>query len=105
MRSMSTALVLILAATLAAAAETAIGAPTPPAATPPSGAAAKWTLVVCAPGYPGTTGQAQPTMDALAAAVGRAAGLEEGTLGAVYHESLAGGLARLEQKDAAFALV
>jgi hypothetical protein len=62
-------------------------------------------LVVCAPGYPGTTAQAQTTMDGFARVVGAAAGWPEGRLGAVYHESLAGGVARLRESDAALALV
>jgi hypothetical protein len=63
------------------------------------------TVVVCAPGYPGSTKEAQPTMDAFAAAAGDATGWPRGDLAAVYHETEAGGLARLAQPDAAFALV
>jgi hypothetical protein len=55
------------------------------------------TLVACAPGYPGNTEQAQPTMDELAAALGLA--------GAVYHRDLEAGLARLSLDDAAVAMV
>lgn len=62
-------------------------------------------LVVCAPGYPGTTADAQPSMDALAAAVARAAGWPKGSLAAEYHETEAGGTARLSRPDAALALV
>ncbi|HEV8336597.1 MAG TPA: hypothetical protein VGR67_09290 [Candidatus Polarisedimenticolia bacterium] len=62
-------------------------------------------LVVCSPGSPGTTGDAQPTMDAFARAASRISGLQEGSLEAVYHETAEGGFERLSQPDAAFALV
>lgn len=67
--------------------------------------AAPLTLVTCAPGFPGTTAEAQPAMDALAAALGRAAGLPEGGLGAVYLPTEAAGLTRLGAADAGLALV
>lgn len=63
------------------------------------------TLVVCAPGYPGSTAEAQPAMDALAAAVAAAAGWQPGELRAVYHEAEEAGLVRLAQPDAAVTLV
>lgn len=63
------------------------------------------TLVVCAPGYPGSTAEAQPAMDALAAAAAVAAGWLPGELRAVYHETEQAGLARLAEPDAALALV
>jgi hypothetical protein len=62
------------------------------------------TLVICAPGYPGSTAEAQPAMDALALAVSRAAHLPQGSFTAVYDESEAGGLRRLAGKDAALVL-
>jgi hypothetical protein len=62
-------------------------------------------LVICAPGYPGTTAQARPVMDTFAAAAARAAGWPAGGLSAVYHEREEPGLARLAQDDAALALV
>ena len=62
------------------------------------------TLVVCAPGYPGSAAEAKPAMDALAAALARAARLPEGSLAAVYEETEAGGLGRLKDKDAALLL-
>jgi len=62
-------------------------------------------LVACAPGYPGTTAQAQATMDRFAAAAETAAGWKPGGLGAVYHETLEGGVARLAEADAVLALV
>jgi hypothetical protein len=62
-------------------------------------------LVACAPGYPGTTAQAQATMDRLASAMAAAAGWKPGSLGAVYHETFEGGVARLGAPDAVLALV
>ena len=63
------------------------------------------TLVVCAPGYPGTTVEAQPAMDTLAAATAGAAGWIAGELAAVYFETEQGGVDRLSRPDAAMALV
>jgi hypothetical protein len=71
------------------------------AAAPP----ARITLVAAAPGYPGTTAEAQPNMDALAAAIARGAGLPEGAVAAVYASTEEDGLARLRRPDAALALV
>src|SRR3954463_11385359 len=59
------------------------------------------TLLVCAPGYPGSTTEAQPTMDALARALSKEAGLE---VRAVYEETEALGIERLKAKDAALLL-
>ena len=53
------------------------------------------TLVACAPGYPGTTEDAQPVLDAFARAAESAAGWAEGGLGAVYLNRLEEGVARL----------
>src|SRR5258705_182793 len=69
------------------------------------GASARWMLVVCSPGSPGTTAEAQPTLDSFAQAAGRAAGWPVGSLGAVYFESAEGGLPRLSRPDAALAMV
>ncbi|HSL19425.1 MAG TPA: PhnD/SsuA/transferrin family substrate-binding protein [Methylomirabilota bacterium] len=63
------------------------------------------TLVVCAPGYPGSTAEAQPAMDALAAAVAGAAGPGPDGLEAAYFETEAGGLAALAEPDAGLALL
>jgi hypothetical protein len=60
--------------------------------------AAPATVVFCAPGYPGTTAEAQPSMDAFAAALGA-------EVGAVYHETEKGGEARIAEADAGLALV
>lgn len=85
---------LVALATLALAA-------TPALASPPE----RSLLVVCAPGSPGTTAEAQPTMDAFAAALAAKAGMPATSLGAVYHETEASGVERLRAKDAALALV
>src|SRR5436189_238179 len=58
------------------------------------------TLVVCAPGSPGTSVEAQSAMDALAASLARAAHLPPGSIAAVYDETEAGGLKRLGEKSA-----
>jgi len=62
------------------------------------------SLVVCAPGYPGSTAEAQPAMDQLAAAVAAAAGWKPGELKAAYFETEQAGLDRLSSDDAALAL-
>lgn len=84
---------------LAALAALALAAGASPAAAP------RHLLVVCAPGSPGTTAEAQPTMDAFAAAVAARAGLPAGALGAVYDEAEASGVARLRAQEAALAMV
>lgn len=58
------------------------------------------TIVVCAPGYPGSTAEAASVMDAFAEAVAAAAGQRYGAFAAEYHETEAGGLARLVRPDA-----
>ena len=62
------------------------------------------TLVVCAPGSPGTSVEAQSAMDALAASLARAAHLPPGSIAAVYDETEAGGLKRLGEKSAGMVL-
>jgi len=62
-------------------------------------------LVFCAPGYPGTTAEAQPAMDAFARALARAAGQPEGSFAAAYHETEEGGMARLAEPDASLAIL
>jgi hypothetical protein len=66
---------------------------------------ARKVLVVCAPGYPGSTAEAQPTMDVFAAAAAKTAGWKTDELGAVYYEALETGVAALQAKDATLALV
>ena len=67
------------------------------AAAPP-----KPLLVVCSPGSPGTSAEAQATMDLFAEALSARAGVP---LAAVYEESEEAGVERLRAKDAAAALV
>lgn len=74
-------------------------------AAAPAPARARPHLVVCAPGYPGSTAEAQPAMDALAGAIAAAAGWPPGELAATYFETEKAGLARLAEPDAALALV
>ena len=61
------------------------------------------TLVICAPGYPSNSEEAQPTMDALSRAIEISGGLAPDDLEAVYQPSIDGGLAALG--EAALALV
>ncbi len=65
----------------------------------------KAALVFCAPGYPGTTEEAQPRMDEVAQALGELAGWPKERLSAVYFPQEKAGLARLAEADAALALV
>jgi hypothetical protein len=62
-------------------------------------------LVACAPGYPGTTEQAQPTMDDFARLLAAAAGWEEGRVTAEYQADEAAGVARLRADDTHVALI
>src|SRR2546421_11041413 len=62
------------------------------------------TLVVCAPGYPGTAGEAQPAMDALARALAAEAKLPPSSLSVVYEETEAAGMRRLARQDASLLL-
>jgi hypothetical protein len=75
------------------------------AASIAAAAATETTLVVCAPGFPGTTREAQPTMDDLAGGVGRAAGWSPGRIGAVYHPTVEGGVEALSGARAGLAIV
>lgn len=70
-------------------------------AAPPEGPRA---LVFCAPGYPGTTEEAQPRMTDIAAALADGAGWKGG-LTATYFPSEKAGLARFAELDAVLALV
>lgn len=65
----------------------------------------KTSVVACAPGYPGTTEEAQNAMDAFASALSRTAHWPEESLSAVYVPSENDGLARLRAPDAGVALV
>jgi hypothetical protein len=76
------------------------------AATPSDVAAqaGTMTLVVCAPGYPGSTAEAQSAMDVFAAAIAAGAGWKPGELRAVYFETEQPAVDRLAAPDAAVAL-
>jgi hypothetical protein len=59
-----------------------------------AGATDQQVVVICAPGSPGTTEEAQPTMDTFATAVSASAGT---TIAAVYEPADAGGVKRIEK--------
>jgi hypothetical protein len=63
------------------------------------------TLVFCAPGYPGGSGDAQPFVDQFAKAAAASAGWKPDSLGAIYDPSEQGGLAKLGDKDSVLAFV
>ena len=73
------------------------------AAAPARAADAPVTVVACAPGYPGSTAEAQPSMDAFATALTKAAGWASGQVVASYASTEKDGLARLA--EAGIALV
>jgi len=62
-------------------------------------------FVACAPGYPGSTDEAQSVMDGFAAALAEAASWSRGSVHAEYHEDETRGIERLERADVGFALV
>ena len=62
-------------------------------------------FVVVAPGYPGTTTEAQASMDAFAAALSAQAGWTAGSVVAAYFEKERAGMERLQKPDAALAMV
>lgn len=74
-------------------------------ASAPAPSAATATIVVCAPGYPGSTEDAKPTMALFARAVERAAGRPQGSIDAIYHESEEAGVTRIKDPSSALALV
>jgi hypothetical protein len=84
----------LLALALLAAAGPALAAPQGPAA-----------IIICAPGYPGTTQEAQESVDALASALTKANGPAGGTFSATYLNAEEDGVARLSRKDASVAMV
>jgi hypothetical protein len=67
--------------------------------------AAMATLVFCAPGYPGGSGDAQPFVDQFAKAAAASAGWKSDSLGAIYDPSEQSGLAKLGDKDSVLAFV
>jgi hypothetical protein len=62
-------------------------------------------FVAVAPGYPGTTAEAQASMDAFAAALAVQAGWPPGSVVAAYYEKEGPGLERLARPDAGLAMV
>ena len=68
-------------------------------------AAAVSTLVFWAPGYPGTSGDAQPLVDQFAEAAVKAAGWPAGSLAASYDPTDEGSVAKLSSPDAALAFI
>jgi hypothetical protein len=67
--------------------------------------AALATLVFCAPGYPGGSGDAQPFVDQFAKAAAASAGWKSDSLAATYDPTEQGGLAKLGEKDSVLAFV
>jgi ABC-type phosphate/phosphonate transport system substrate-binding protein len=67
--------------------------------------AAMATLVFCAPGYPGGSGDAQPFVDHFAKDAAASAGWKSDSLAAVYDPTEQGGLAKLADKDSVLAFV
>ncbi|MEA3160496.1 MAG: hypothetical protein QOD95_2044 [Gammaproteobacteria bacterium] len=67
--------------------------------------AAMATLVFCAPGYPGGSGDAQPFVDQFAKAAAASAGWKSDSLSAIYDPSEQGGLAKLGDKDSVLTFV
>ena len=68
-------------------------------------AAEPLTLVAWAPGYPGTTEQAQPSMDEFAQGVAAAAGWAPEEFRAIYYPKVEDGRERLAAGDAALVIV
>jgi ABC-type phosphate/phosphonate transport system substrate-binding protein len=67
--------------------------------------AALATLVFCAPGYPGGSGDAQPFVDQFAKAAAASAGWKPDSLAAAYDPTEQGGLTKLGEKDTVLAFV
>ncbi len=63
------------------------------------------TLVICAPGYPGSTEQAHEIMEDLAHGIAEGAGWSREALRAEYYEKLEQGLERIGQDDVGIAIV
>ncbi|HHQ49193.1 MAG TPA: hypothetical protein ENK19_09980, partial [Acidobacteria bacterium] len=70
-----------------------------PAGSPPAG------VVVCAPGYPGSSAEAQPVMDRFAAALAAAAHRPAGSVTARYEPSAEGGVTAIAAPGTGLALV
>src|SRR5260370_8139659 len=67
--------------------------------------AALATVVFCAPGYPGGSGDAQPFVDQFAKAAAASAGWKSDSSAAIHDPTERGGLAKLGDKDAVLAFV
>jgi hypothetical protein len=65
----------------------------------------KAALIFCAPGYPGTSEEAQSRMDEIAGSLSELSGWPKERLSATYFPQEKAGLARLSEADAALALV
>lgn len=63
------------------------------------------TLVICSPGSPGSTAEAQPTLDAFASAVVKEAIWPASSLSAVYYSTAPDGRTRIAEAQTACALV
>lgn len=84
--------------------------PAPAAAAPPPTPAPDTArpdpvIVIAAPGFPGTTAQAQPTMDRFAAALAATSSRSATALATAYFESETAGMAALARPAARYALV
>lgn len=77
-----------------------LSAATALAAEPPP-----YRLVAAAPGYPGNTAGAQPTMDLLAEQIAAAAGLAPGDVVAEYHPAEQEGIERIAAQGTSLALM
>jgi len=62
-------------------------------------------LVICSPGSPGSTAEAQPTLDAFASVLEKSAGWPASSLGVVYYGAAEPGRERIAGGEAATALV
>ena len=69
------------------------------------GGAADLTMVVCAPGYPGSTAEAKPAMEGFAMAVAAAVGWGSSDVAAEYFETEEGGVTRFGAGDAGLGFV
>jgi hypothetical protein len=67
--------------------------------------AAMATLVFCAPGYPGASGDAQPFVNQFARAAAASAGWKADSLAAIYDPTEQGGLTKLADKDSVLAFI
>lgn len=74
-------------------------------AAPPKAPGGPRALIFCAPGYPGTTQEAQSRMDEVAAVLAELSGWPKDSMVATYFPTEKAGLARLAEPDVVFALV